>query len=369
MSRGGLHWLGVLLGRIYDLLSGPRRPSIRRPELDQDDASLASLVAQSPRGNAYLSLEPELRRFAHGDSVISWARWRRSIFTVGGLHGEGAEQAYGELIRVSREVGIRRVLAFPVSASERDGLHGVGFQTAMVGSEAMLDPRTFQLAGPRTADLRQMVNRGTQRHDLRVREVHDTAERWELMPIYERWLKARPVRHRMRLLIGTPAFERSLERRYFAVGSPQGEPCAFVTLTPGWSGRGYGLDVMARAPDAPAGAMEVLILGVIRQLGLEGISRLSLGACPMAFTAEQPENEPWLYNRVFRWLHSSSLGNQLFPFRSLTQFKAKFDPAWEPVFFAAWPRLGFRSLYTGCRMWGVFEPPPQGRLASEDVAG
>jgi lysylphosphatidylglycerol synthetase-like protein (DUF2156 family) len=62
----------------------------------------------------------------------------------------------------------------------------------------------------------------------------------------------------------------------------------------------------------------------------------------------------WLLRRIFRVLYASSLGNRVFGFRRLHQFKSKFRPRWEPVYFAASPRLGIWSLYLGCRMWGLY---------------
>jgi len=212
-----------------------------------------------------------------------------------------------------------------------------------------------------------MVNRGRRRHGLVVSEVALAEVGVGLPALYEGWLASRPVGYRMRLLIGSPRFADPQGRRYFQVQAPDGSPQAFVSITPGWSGQGYGLDVMARPPAAPSGAMETLLCGVIHRLAEEGVQRFSLGACPMCDEATPPVDDPALYRLLFRWLHRSRVGNRLFAFRSLTHFKAKFVPRWEPVYLAAWPAVGFRSLYDGCRMWGLFGAPPQAAEPAEGL--
>ena len=142
---------------------------------------------------------------------------------------------------------------------------------------------------------------------------------------------------------------------------------AFVTLTPGWAGRGMGLDVMARTPKAPAGTMELLLIATMEQVFDEGIEFVSLGACPMAERHPLDGSDPRLLRWIFRTLYRSRIGNRLFNFRSLAHFKAKFSPRWEPLYIAGWPRLTVRSLYTGCRMWGLFGRPALDRSARQSL--
>jgi len=65
----------------------------------------------------------------------------------------------------------------------------------------------------------------------------------------------------------------------------------------------------------------------------------------------------WLLRGIFWYLYRSYLGNKLFNFRSLHQYKIKFAPEWKTVYMAAWPRVSARALYVGCGMWGLFGPP------------
>ena len=253
------------------------------------------------------------------------------------------------------DAGYRKLLLFPVSRSERALTHEAGFRSRLVGAEAIVDLPGFSLAGKAKADLRQMVNRGTKRYRVHVDEVDPGGAAVELRHLYGHWLASRVLDEPMALLIGSPCFDRAAGRRFLVARVPdRPDPVAFVTLTPGWDGKVWGVDVMARLPDAPAGAMDVLILGAITRLRDEGARRLSLGACPMADKTPPDADDRGMMQRLFRWIYRSRLTNRLFPFQSLVHYKDKYAPRWEPVYLAAWPKVGIWSLYTGCRMWGLF---------------
>ena len=159
----------------------------------------------------------------------------------------------------------------------------------------------------------------------------------------------------MALVVGSPSFDAPLGRRYFAVGDgSEGTPCAFISLGPGWSGRGWGLDVMARDPDAPAGAMELLITQAATRVFEEGAQHFSLGAAPLFAGPKNRVRAEHYLETMMQWIFQSRLANRFFHFESLARFKMKFAPTWQPVFIGIWPRPSIRALYGGCRMWGLF---------------
>jgi phosphatidylglycerol lysyltransferase len=355
--RSWIQWCGDLPGRALGLLDGsaalPQAPEVIRSQLALD-------VERSERGNAYLSLEPGLRVFRHDAGVLTWAAHRRTAFAVGGLHAPHSPRSL--LLAFREEVqnlGFKRALLFPVGSHERASVEEAGFRSLMVGAEAFLDPVAFSLEGGAMADLRQMVNRGQGRFGLEVEEVESEAGRAEILDTYERWLLSRPAGHRMHLLIGTPRLSEPFSRRYFVARNADGIHAA-VTLTPGWGGTGYGVDVMARPPDAAPGAMEVALVGALRTLAREGVRRLSLGSCPMLEAVSPPADDSRAMRTLLRWIYRSSLTQRLFAFQGLPRFKAKFRPTWEPTLIAGWPHMGARALYTGCRMWGLFGPTTLG---------
>lgn len=343
-----------LPGRLLAHLGGRAAPL---PESSASREAVAALAAQSPRGNAFLALEPAVRHVDAGAGVLGYRAAGRTAFSVGGVLGPGGEDAVKSSLLAFREAlaahGYRRALCFPLAPAELRAAHAAGFDAVETGAEAHLDPRAFTLAGREGADLRQMCNRARTRFGLSLRETPASDADTELGAFFAGWRARRLGARRLRLVLGTPAVAEPLGRRYFGVWrSGDAEPAAAVTLIPGWSGRGWGVDVMARHPDAPPGAMDLLLADLAVRLGEEGAEHLSLGACPMQVDVGPGPHRA--LRRVFRYLHDSRLGNRLFRFAGLSHFKAKFAPRWEPVYMGIWPRVGVWPLYQGCRMWGLF---------------
>ena len=107
---------------------------------------------------------------------------------------------------------------------------------------------------------------------------------------------------------------------------------------------------MIRHPDAPAGAIELAVDALLSQRKQQGDTWFSLGAVPLrGVDYSRP-----LLGLICQLLRETRLGNQLFHFRGLSHFKAKFAPHWRPVFIADYQRLNAFSLYEGCRLWGLF---------------
>lgn|GEM_PF-1437931 len=362
-----------LPGALFDSVGRTVRPAFTAdPGALSGEGGLAKITA-SPRANAYLSLEPGLAPLETADGLLSVAVTKRHAFAVGGVHltpatrldPDRTERATVELLTqfrlASAAAGYRRALLFPVEADELVAVRAAGFEALEVGAEAHIDLQRYTIAGRRHADLRQMINRATKRYRLRVLELNAAEAESVAAGVVEGWLGSRPLKSRMRLLVGSPCFDRPALRRFFVCCEPgSDEAVALITTTPGWDGQGAGLDVMARAPTAPAGAMELLVHHAITTLIQEGARYFSLGACPMALRSTQ--RVPKWRHRVLRWVfrrvYRSSILNRLFHFHSLVQFKSKFAPDWRPVYIAGWPRVSLGALYAGCRMWGLFGSDP-----------
>lgn len=349
--RTPLQWLLGLPGRLGDRVS-------RQVQLDSsttDMAGILEMASAAKRSNGYLALEPDLRYFRVHGCAFAYRLAGRTAFAVGGILGdEGAfEDALIAFRSTARASGIRRVLLFPVSQSELGQVRRSGFGTVQVGSEALLNPQQFHMDGGQSADLRQMCNRARKRFNLVVKELDPRQDGEALENFFSEWrgCLARPPLH---LVLGSPCIDRPCGRRYMAALDETSTPVAVVTLTPSFGGTSWGVDVMSRLRTAPAGSMDLLLAEICLTLRAEGVEHFSLGSCPMSEHAPVARDDHRLLRVAFRSLYSTETGNRLFRFRGLAHFKAKFDPVWEPVFIAGWPNIGLRTLYAGCRMWGVF---------------
>ena len=129
---------------------------------------------------------------------------------------------------------------------QRPALHACGFDTLIVGQEAEVYLPAYHCAGGAYANLRHMLRRA-HRNGLRGRERPA-----RVLKRSSARGAGRPAQtERMRLLVG---LHGACDRALFAVVSTRcGEPVAYVEARPGFNGRGYGVDGMVRAPDAPAG--------------------------------------------------------------------------------------------------------------------
>ncbi|MEC7750147.1 MAG: DUF2156 domain-containing protein [Myxococcota bacterium] len=340
MPPAGLRTLRNVLG-LPAAVRARGRP--RGARLAPEDRQISTA---HPTG--YLALEPGLFSHHHEGDHVHYALSGRTAFAVG-VSGIGSQTLSG-FLRSRRRQGANRVLLFPLFGADRGAAVEAGFETIRVGQEASLDLRTFSTTGAPMADLRQMLNRAETRYGIHVREEKAEDIVPEASLLHARWLQSRAQSKTMGLLVGSPGFSRPGARRYFA-SRVHNKLVAFVTVVPGYCGRGAGIDVLARDPEAPAGAMERLLVGVAQQLAGEGLERLSLGCVPLRGVGA---NDHPLLGRIMKQLHDGRFGNLLFPFRGLGHFKAKFQPDWCSVYLGAWPQVDVLTLYDGCSLWGLF---------------
>lgn len=115
-----------------------------------------------------------------------------------------------------------------------------------------------------------------------------------------------------------------------AVLRDQGRIVAFVTLMTTGTKEDAALDLMRFAPDAPKGAMEVLLLNLMEWARDDGHRWLSLGMAPLA-GLPGGEAAP-LWYRVGRMVFDH--GEWFYNFTGLRAFKSKFQPQWRPRYLA-----------------------------------
>jgi len=220
------------------------------------------------------------------------------------------------------------------------------FDVLKIGEEALLDLPTFNTRGEARKDLRTAANRAKREGWQFLffdRPLGDKALIAKLQAISEEWL-ADKFGGEMGFTMGGTPITGSHETLVSAVTDAQGQLLAFVTWAPMYGARGWVVDFMRRASDAPNGAMEYVMVETINCLRQRGDQVISLGLAPLA-NVEADETEAVLslekgIELIYRRF------NTAYGFKSLHDFKKKFAPRWESRYLAyrglaVLPRVGY----------------------------
>jgi phosphatidylglycerol lysyltransferase len=207
----------------------------------------------------------------------------------------------------------------------------LGYTLAPIGLDALVQTERFSLEGKERASLRYAVRR-CQREGITF-SFMPALEAWhehgpELREVSDAWRKMSGRRQEMGFSLGGLG---TLSDHAITVGlarASDGGLLCFVSWLPAPARRCWTLDLMRRRPEGPSGVMESLIVQSIEEARNRGIAEVSLGLAPMAV---QGPPDSWLTGAL-RVAYSRL--DQLYHYRTLRSFKAKFGPAWESRYLA-----------------------------------
>src|SRR3989441_3599929 len=244
----------------------------------------------------------------------------------------------------------------------------LGLHIFKIGEEALLSPQAFTLSGSAMANVRTSCRRA-EREGVTI-QWYDGVPPKEVLEQLESlssaWLERKAGKHAAEMgfsmgrldglaeaaaradalaetqLAGENLAHGALPRLVTGVASEQtGRRCAFVTFTPIYGSEhdwGWAIDLMRRAPDAPRGVMELLLVRAAECFRERGANVVSLGLVAMADTRQ--EMAPM--QRQFASLVSEQM-RLLKTHRSLFHFKQKVQPCWESRYFVINSTLALRG--------------------------
>lgn len=221
-----------------------------------------------------------------------------------------------------------------VDEAERATLDALGWSRTQVAEEARLHPATWTPAGKKRQDVRTATHRAARegvRADWTTWAELSFRDRAQIREISESWVADKTIPEMEFTLGGVeemadPAVHlmvaRDAHERVVAVTS-------WLPVYAASGVQGYALDVMRRRHDAMNGVIEFVIGAVVERLRADGFSILSLSGSPLAFHREDAEAERDPVERFLRQL--SALLEPAYGFRSLANFKRKFQPEFAPM--------------------------------------
>lgn len=221
---------------------------------------------------------------------------------------------------------------FSASRATRDALPH-GWRAMAIADDTLVDLAGLTFQGKAWSKVRQSFSRaGRDNMTFRLTRLADEpfAVRAQLQAISEQWVGDKGLPE-MRFTLGTLAEAEDPEVRIALAVDPQGNIDGVLSwlpvYEPGGAVRGWTLDVMRRRDGGFPAVMEFLIGSSAKAFAEEGAKVLSLSGAPLAH--EGDENTGAIADLLAR------LGAMLEPvygFRSLHQFKKKFNPRYEPIY-------------------------------------
>lgn len=310
-----------------------------REPSDERRRALEILRRHGEDVTSFQLLEPGFSYWFEGDAFVAYVDTGRAWVAGGGpvAPRDALARVTRAFAEAARAAG-RRVSFFAVSdrltaASDLPCVH--------VGEQPFWDPSAWPGVLRANRSLRYQVRRA-EKKGVSVRRVDAAAmadassrERVEVEALVTAWLEERPLAP-MGFLVDVAPFDFPEERLYL-VAERDGRVLGFLGAVPIFARRGWFLEDLLRARDAPNGTAELLVHEAMTRAAAEGAELVSLGLAPLA--GEVPK----------RLRLARALSRPLYDFGGLHAFKAKLRPdGWEPMFVAAAPgRSPWVALYDG----------------------
>jgi phosphatidylglycerol lysyltransferase len=311
------------------------RPVVARPYSSEKDWRRArEIIARYGNDpmDEFALLGDKLHHFK-GDSVVAYALWRDQAVVL--ASPIGPPELLPEAIRDFRAFCVRqdwRPVFSQFPAEHRIHYEQQGMCILKVAENARLDLDGFRLAGGKFQKIRTACNRA-RKSGLAVRwygagvAPNDVLEE-ELSAISSEWLATKHG-DEMTFDLGQFSIAEIRKREVSYTVSGDGRIDAFATWLPYARGSGRCIDLMRSRRDA-RGVMDFLIAESLFSFRERGVREASLGSAPLANVDAAASYK--LPDRAVKYLFENF--NQIYGYKSLFEFKEKYDPQWRGRYLA-----------------------------------
>jgi lysyl-tRNA synthetase class 2 len=325
-------WVFLRSARNEDAWSAARELTIRRLLATYDGADSLGYFATRRDKSSVVS--------RHGDAVLTY----RVIHGVSLASGDpvGDPRRWPEVI-ADWKAQARRFGWIPavLSASEEGAkaYAAAGLRPVRIGDEAVLDPDRFSLDRPAMTPVRHAAKRA-RRAGLSVafhrQRAVGAAEITEITEAAERWRGDEPDRG-FSMALNRPGDPADADALHAVARDTGGALVAVLSFVP-WGRAGVSLDVMRRRPDAPNGAVELVVSELLRRGPELGVRRVSLNFC--MFRSVYADAARLGAGSLTR-LNYSVLGglDRIWQLERLYRSNQKYQPEWRPRYLCCESRI------------------------------
>jgi phosphatidylglycerol lysyltransferase len=324
-----LGWGGLVLASVR-LLRATVAPG-RAPGADVAAREILEQHGSSP--TSFMTLWPgnAIQFVARGECYVAYRVTDHTAVTVGDPVGppQRVEAAAREFIAFCDAHGWNPVF-YSAARDHLDAYERLGFRHLQVGEDAVIPLDQLEFTGKEWQNVRSAHNRanreGVTFHLYSGGNV-PAALRAQIDEISRDWTDSK----------GLPELEFTLGRTQdvddpnvevsLAVGA-DGKVHAFADWLPVYGPRAWVIDLMRRREQAMPGVMEFMIASALIRFRDRGYDAVSLGVAPLADVDRDEDTS--LIARVLSTVYERF--DAVYRFKSLFEFKARFQPEWRPMF-------------------------------------
>jgi phosphatidylglycerol lysyltransferase len=318
---------------LYYLLAVAHPRALKKPATGElDDASV--LIANAADTRGFLALL--------GDKYLSWSNDRKAflMFAVTPKYwivmGDpvGEPKAVDSLLWCFREQVDHynaKFVFYQVSDQYLPYYLDLGLTLLKIGEEARVDLAKFSLQGSKRDSLRGARNKFTKKgYRFTILAKEDLRNNLAVLrSISDQWLLKKHTREKG-FSLGFFNEDYICRTDVAVVYDHSGRIMAFANLWKNTNKEELSIDLMRYDPESPSGIMEYLFVELMLWGKMENYHWFSLGMAPLAGLERHPLAPLWhkIGTAIF------DLGEEFYNFEGLYEYKAKFEPEWQPRYLA-----------------------------------